>query len=204
MKILHISDTHGQHNRLRNLPEADVLVHSGDFSFDGSQQEVIDFLNWFVALPYKHKIFVTGNLDMCLEDGTVDGLPQNCHDLRYESVIIEGVKFHGIPMFMGRCVSGYNDWAIKQIPGDTDILVSHTPPLGILDFDDNILYGSKELLTKVEKIKPRYHLFGHIHANNGIATQGSTTFVNSAVVNTIYSDLQPWHLLEIQPYALKL
>lgn len=47
MKILHLSDTHGCHHRLRDLPEADVMVHSGDFCMVGSEQEAIDFLNYF-------------------------------------------------------------------------------------------------------------------------------------------------------------
>ena len=33
MKILHISDTHGRHEELTNLPNADIVVHSGDFCF---------------------------------------------------------------------------------------------------------------------------------------------------------------------------
>ena len=53
MKILHISDTHNCHHRLRDLPEADVVVHSGDFCMVGTEQEALDFLNWFCDLPYK-------------------------------------------------------------------------------------------------------------------------------------------------------
>ena len=77
------------------------------------------------------------------------------------------------------------------------MLITHCPPLGILDFDDNIHYGSDELLEKVSQVKPLYHLFGHIHANNGIENVGSTTFINSAIVNAIYDDIQPWHVIEI-------
>ena len=66
MKILHISDTHNCHHRLRDLPEADVVVHSGDFCMVGTEQEALDFLNWFCDLPYKHKIFICGNHDDCL------------------------------------------------------------------------------------------------------------------------------------------
>lgn len=43
MKILHISDTHNKHNLLKNLSDADVIIHSGDVSFAGSENEVIDF-----------------------------------------------------------------------------------------------------------------------------------------------------------------
>lgn len=66
MTILHISDTHGQHGKLINVPKADVIVHSGDFTFGGSEKEAIDFMQWFCDLPYKHKVFVAGNHDMCM------------------------------------------------------------------------------------------------------------------------------------------
>lgn len=56
MTILHLSDTHSQHRWLTQLPEADILVHSGDFTMNGSEQEAIDFMNWFCDLPYPHKI----------------------------------------------------------------------------------------------------------------------------------------------------
>ena len=47
MKILQISDTHNRHNELTNLPEADVIIHCGDFTEQGTEEEVLDFLNWF-------------------------------------------------------------------------------------------------------------------------------------------------------------
>ena len=46
MKILHLSDTHGLHHRLKDMPAADVLVHTGDFTNNGTEEEVLDFLNW--------------------------------------------------------------------------------------------------------------------------------------------------------------
>ena len=71
MRILHLSDTHNCHHRLRDLPEADVVVHSGDFCMVGTEQEALDFLNWFCDLPYKHKIFICGNHDDCLYGATL-------------------------------------------------------------------------------------------------------------------------------------
>ena len=44
LSILHLSDTHSQHRRLTQLPDADILVHSGDFTMNGSEQEAIDFI----------------------------------------------------------------------------------------------------------------------------------------------------------------
>ena len=78
MKILQISDTHNRHRQLTNLPEADVIVHCGDFADNGTEEEVLDFLNWYIDLPYKYKIFVTGNHDLCLWDAKdIEDLPEN-------------------------------------------------------------------------------------------------------------------------------
>ena len=62
LKLLHISDTHGVHRRLRNLPEADILVHSGDFTMSGSEAETLDFLEWLCDLPYRHKVLVADGI----------------------------------------------------------------------------------------------------------------------------------------------
>ena len=78
MTILHLSDTHNQHRQLTDLPNADILIHSGDFTIVGTEQETIDFLNWFCDLPYRHKIFIAGNHDNCLYGATLSGLDKNC------------------------------------------------------------------------------------------------------------------------------
>lgn len=66
MTILHISDTHNSHKELGKLPEADVIVHSGDFTRAGTETEAYDFMDWLCDLPYKHKIFIAGNHDTCM------------------------------------------------------------------------------------------------------------------------------------------
>merc|ERR1712037_767457 len=76
----------------------------------------------------------------------------------------------------------------SNIPSDTDILISHCPPYGILDVNaEGERCGSKILLTHVvERVKPKYHIFGHIHEAYGMANNGTTTFVNAAAcINTV-------------------
>lgn len=68
MKIVFISDTHGQHRKLKNLPEADMIIHGGDLSKMGRDHEVQDFINWFSKLNYTYRIFIAGNHDFHLED----------------------------------------------------------------------------------------------------------------------------------------
>lgn len=74
MKILHISDTHGRHASMKGMPEADVIIHSGDISENGTEEEVISFLEWLESLDYKYKVFVAGNHDTCLFGSRIDGL----------------------------------------------------------------------------------------------------------------------------------
>ena len=74
-----------------------MVVHCGDVSHEGTEEEVLDFLNWFIDLPYPHKIFVTGNHDLCLWNAeSIEDLPDNLLFLRYEIVTIDGVKFFGL------------------------------------------------------------------------------------------------------------
>ena len=91
MKILHLSDTHSAHHRLKNLPEADIVVHSGDYCMVGEEREAMDFLYWFCDLPYRHKIFICGNHDSCLYDANIDGLDGNVHYLCNSGIEIDGI-----------------------------------------------------------------------------------------------------------------
>ena len=197
LRILHISNTHGVHRRLRDLPEAHILVHSGDFTMSGSEAETLDFLEWLCDLPYRHKVLVAGNHDACLYGATLDGLDDNVHYLCDSGVEIEGLKFWGVPMFMEDCVSGHQEQLYVAIPDDTDVLVTHTPPYGILDRDGSILYGSRELLEKVRAIRPRLHLFGHIHRAHGTTNDGMTVFSNGAIMDESYDSLNEPNVLPI-------
>lgn len=197
MKILHLSDTHGKHRMLQHLPEADVVVHSGDFCMAGTEQEAIDFLNWFCDLPYKHKIFISGNHDDCLYGANIDGLDENVHYLCNSGIEIDDVKFYGVPMFMGDCISGRQLLDYGNIPVDTDVLITHCPAYGILDFDDNINYGSNELLTKISALRLKAHLFGHIHNCYGKLKWHDTDFYNASVVDDNYNPANNPILIEL-------
>lgn len=197
MKILHISDTHNCHHRLRDLPDADILVHSGDFCMVGTAHEAIDFLNWFCDLPYKHKIFICGNHDNCLYGANIDGLPDNVYYLCNSGIEIEGTKFYGIPMFMEDCVTDRQSRSYAKIPDNTDVLITHSPAFGILDFDNGINYGSKEILMKLSNLHLKAHLFGHIHSQHGVMEQNGIIFSNGAIVNTGYSTLNTPNVIKI-------
>ncbi|MBO4587696.1 MAG: metallophosphatase domain-containing protein [Bacteroidales bacterium] len=201
MKIIHISDTHGKHRELAPLPDGDVLVHSGDFSFAGSDNEALDFLDWLCDQPHKHKIFVAGNHDVAMWDANIEGLPPNVHFLSDSGVSIEGKLFYGAPMQMGMkngklsVVENYD-----LIPEGVDVLITHQPPMGILDLDSaGRHFGSTKLLEKVTELKPKLHLFGHVHNAYGTNVWKDIAFVNGSVVNDHYSLMaeRPTQVIEI-------
>ena len=197
MKILHISDTHGKHHLLQDLPPADVIVHSGDVSLDGEDDEVMDFIEWFGALPYKYKVFIAGNHDHCLHDANIEGMPENCFFLNNSGVTIEGVKFYGMPMSTVSILSGNYENDIQNIPADTNVLITHQPPYCILDLSEGTNYGDHDLLQKVLAVQPKCHLFGHVHGAYGIEKNDNTLFVNAAILNKDYAIANKAVLLEL-------
>lgn len=197
MTILHISDTHNHHRQLQDLPAADVIVHSGDFTLAGTENEVMDFVEWFCDLPYKYKVFIAGNHDDCLFGADLTGLPVNCHYLYGNGVTIEGMRFFGIPMFVEDDISGNYANMLISIPSDTDVLVTHQPPFGILDKSGNFHFGSKDLGEAVKRIKPKTHLFGHIHVANGLYQSGDVLYSNAALVNEDYELSHDPHIIEL-------
>ena len=64
MRIVLISDTHGLHDRVPQLPQGDILVHAGDFMNAGYDlREVVSFNRWLGEQPFAHRIVCGGNHD---------------------------------------------------------------------------------------------------------------------------------------------
>ena len=74
-------------------------------------------------------------------------------------------------------------------------------PYDILDRDGSILYGSRELLEKVRAIRPRLHLFGHIHRAHGTTNDGMTVFSNAAIMDEGYDSLNAPNVLSLTVLA---
>lgn len=194
MEIVALSDTHGMHDLA--IPSGDVLVHAGDVSMLGKSEEIQSFLGWFASLPHPRKLFIAGNHDFLLEKDTsiLDGFP-TIEYLMDEEIIIDGIKFYGSPW-----TPKFGEWAFMRpddelerawnyIPADVDVLITHGPPYSILDrtvFYGNISVGSKSLLNRVLTIRPKYHIFGHIHEGYGGKSRKATTFYNVSVMDEQY------------------
>lgn len=186
LSIVHMSDTH---SNFYDVPDADILIHSGDFTNHGihhGMEEVNSFVAYFKALPHKYKVLVPGNHELGLDKLAVEDLRRmlgctpgsNMFLLVDEAVTIEGIKFYG--SHWTQCAMAWpgtttarraERW--QHIPKDTDILVTHMPPYQIFDLawqPDGKFYhwGCQALLERVAQIAPAMHCFGHVHDEVGV------------------------------------
>lgn len=191
MDITFISDTHGIHDELK-LQEGKILIHSGDITEYGTEEEVSDFLKWFSKQPFLYKIFIAGNHDLFFEECSLSKrkklIPSGIIYLQNSFVEIENVKIWGSPVtpyFLGMAFNARPGKEIKKvwdkIPLDTDILITHGPPKGILDNG----IGCEELFNRVNIIQPTMHCFGHAHGQNGVLKKNGITYINAAMVNSL-------------------
>jgi len=185
MKILHLSDTHCQHDKIIIPNDIDLVIHSGDFSSRKdairNEKESSDFIDWFSSLDIRHKVLVAGNHDTSIQARLIT--PEEIENrgiiyLENASVKIEGLLVWGSPY-----TPLYGEWAFmkreeelasvwQSIPDDADIVITHGPPRGMLDltFDADRsgtpyyrLCGSESLADRIDEVKPALHCFGHIH-----------------------------------------
>ncbi len=203
MRIIAISDTHGLHNRIENLPEGDFLIHAGDFMNSGyDPQDILSFNRWLGEQPFQHRIVCAGNHDRHFQNAPEQAraMLTNAVYLENSGTTISGVTFWGSPY-----TPEFLNWAFMyrrglgaklywdQIPMNLDVLITHGPPFGILDQvapgGDHL--GCEELLRAVEEKKPKVHIFGHIHGGAGNLDLGATRFVNAAYLNERYQPLTP-------------
>lgn len=204
IKIVCISDTHEQHRDLK-IPEGDILIHSGDFTYKGSLSACGDFNNWLGELEFKHKIIIAGNHELGfnrLSKEIKDNLFSNAIYLEDSGCQLEGINFWGSPR-----QPFFYDWEFnfpendggqvakkiwKLIPENTNILITHGPPFGILD-EVIRTYNSKEntgcpyLRRRIEKLDNlKYHIFGHIHEQYGVLQDEKITFINASILDDNY------------------
>ena len=190
MRIVCVSDTHGWHRDLA-VPDGDLLVHAGDVTRKGELDTVADFDRWLGSLPHRHKVVICGNHDFCFQEQ-----PHAARALLTTAVYLEdnSVTLGGLTVYGSPWQPWFGGWAFNlprgpelaavwaKIPDRTDILITHGPPAGILDRThrgDNV--GCADLLARVLEVRPRLHVFGHIHEAAGLLDLDGTTFVNASV-----------------------
>lgn len=212
-KVLCISDTHGKHSQipLEWLEPADIIIHAGDISNRGGLREIENFCDWFSNLDqYTHKIFIAGNHDWGFKEDPIDATRivreyPNITYLEDSMVEVEGLKIYGSPW-----QPEFFDWAFNlkrgselmekwnMIPSNTDILITHGPAYGMVDwvpprknygvkFIDGGSVGCEDLLDAITtRIKPYYHISGHIHCSYGEVIRDNINFINASTLNEQY------------------
>jgi Icc-related predicted phosphoesterase len=188
MRIVCVSDTHGYH-ALTEIPDGDILVHSGDILRHGGLDDVTEFNRWLGALPHRHKVVICGNHDWCFQEEPLEARARitNAIYLQDSGCAIEGLTFYGTPW-----TPLFFDWAFmlsddelaakwEPIPKGVDVLLTHGPPHGILDWTNREEHaGSVTLFRRVMEVKPRLHVFGHIHEAAGRFEHDGTIFLNAS------------------------
>ena len=207
-RLVLVSDTHGNHRDMV-LPNGDVLIHGGDFTKKGELSTVEDLTAWFgcVAPQFSKIVCIAGNHDLPfhpphydkhwqnfqatkLDPEIVRSSLQNCTYLEDTLCSVAGdLKVFGSPWtpyyFNGAFNLQRGDEILekwKHIPEDTDILVTHGPPLGRGDLTrKSVRAGCYDLLQQVQtRVQPRVHVFGHIHVCVLLINCGSTVQFNSS------------------------
>jgi Icc-related predicted phosphoesterase len=205
LTLVLLSDTHEL--REVDVPDGHILIHAGDFTmFSRSLSAVEGFNAWLGELKHRTKICVPGNHEFFLaNDPSRRSLLSNASILINESIEVEGLKIWGSPVTpLANAAFGMSSAEDRrrlyaQIPEDTDVLVTHGPPYGILDStpESGFHSGCRELFDAVMRVKPTLHVFGHVHGAYGIFQTDDTVFVNAALIGR-HGDLDK------RPIALKI
>ncbi|KAF4462385.1 rhamnogalacturonate lyase C [Fusarium albosuccineum] len=179
--IICISDTHDSQTQ---LPPGDILIHAGDLTQSGSLKELQATISWLSSQPHPHKIVVAGNHDILL-DKACDRSDReaveraeldwgDCLYLENEATTITCANGRRLKIYGSPLSPRHGNWAFQYprpqdvwsdtIPADTDILVTHGPPLGHLDL---LRLGCHHLLRELWRVRPLLHVFGHVHEGHG-------------------------------------
>lgn len=203
-KIICISDTHCQLEKVK-IPDGDILIHSGDLTFQGTESEIAIELNKLANIKHdkklKHVVLIAGNHDF-LPEKNFNLMNQMCKDngviyLQDSGVELEGIKFYGSPSS-----NFFFDWAFnyyepdlyklyQKIPLDTNVLLTHGPCRGILDMTvRGEEVGSISLRKRVFELPElKLHNAGHIHSSRGHLKLKNIDFVNSSICNEKYQPI---------------
>lgn len=212
MKLVCISDTHGDHEQLV-LPAGDVLIHAGDLTAHGTQLETLAFMRWFGQQDFAHKVCVAGNHDTFMESE-----PALAAEFARENGVCllndSGCRIGQLTLWGSPITPRFLNWSFMRDPGesieahwnlipkDTDVLITHGPPHGILD---EVIREDKEfehtgcpsLLARIREVSPLVHLFGHIHEARGRVDADKLSYINVATMNKGYR-------IEHEPVSIEL
>ena len=210
MRIVCISDTHERHDEIA-LPEGDLLICAGDVTANGNLASLEQFARWMQKQPHPHKILIAGNHDFCFEAKVDRGefvmrtSAPDVHYLQDSGVQVAGMRVWGSPW-----QPRFFDWAFNLdrgpqlaekwalIPADTQILVTHGPPFGTLDLTPRgQRVGCEALAARLEELRVRLHIFGHIHHSYGLVEREQRISVNASICDEGYAPVHAPIVVEL-------
>jgi len=212
VRIVIMSDTHGQHRNV-HVPAGDFLLHGGDFTlFNRSREAVRDFNCFLSSLPHRRKILIPGNHDFKFADPTWARLISSATLLLNEGVEVDGIKIWGSPLtpcnFESFGARSEADCAriFARIPVNTDLIITHGPPSGILDLAESSSghQGCAHLREAIWRVRPALHVFGHIHESYGMVSENGTVFVNAALAGPGYRLVRRPIVIEFDPLTRRI
>nr|HEX4319159.1 metallophosphatase domain-containing protein [Kofleriaceae bacterium] len=189
MRIVAVADTHLFHGDL-TVPDGDAFVHAGDLCRGGDLDELREAAAWIAGLPHRHKLVVAGNHDWAFarEPDAARAVLRDTGILYLEDgeLSVDGLRFYGSPW-----QPAFHDWAFNlrrgpelaavwaRVPLGLDVLVTHAPPAGIGD-DSPVggRAGCADLRARLAVVRPRVHLFGHIHQDGGLWERDGVVHAN--------------------------
>lgn len=210
----------------KKYDESDILIFSGDCSIRGTKTEIKSFIDWFSDQPQPIKIMISGNHDFLFDyihnDDKKDPKYPNINDIIPDNIIYlndSGYEYSGVKIWGSPVQPAFHNWAFNKergdeitkhwdlIPDDTDILIVHGPPKGILDRlsplvqrrneDPNV--GCSDLLYAIEnRINPKLVVFGHIHEGYGKRDVNDTTYINASCLNMKYMPTNKPFIIDLE------
>lgn len=189
VRIVHMSDTHdflSQSSRNTFMPFGDILVHTGDFTNNGTDEEFAQFNQWLgsISSMYHYRIVCLGNHDVKVFGTSWDSmkakLSNATHVLCHEEATVLGIRFYSCPWHWGH-KSNYTvrvgapsstSGRFEDIPESTQVLLTHGPAYGRLDgtaaAECQEHWGSRELGEAIRRVRPGLHLHGHVKDSRGV------------------------------------
>jgi len=195
MRVVATSDLHGT---LPSIPKCDLLLIAGDicpvnnhklFYQDVWLRSV--FAPWLRKQPARKVVGCWGNHDWIGEKDPP--ILKEITMLTDELLEFEGLRIWGSPW-----QRRFYDWAFNldepelnlkyEAMPDCDVIVSHGPPYGYGDRGhiSGELCGNKVLVRRIDEIKPKLVVYGHIHSGKGTWTRGGTILANVSFVDENY------------------
>lgn len=186
MKLLIVSDQESKylydHFDKSKFSNIDLILSCGDLK--------PAYLSYLVTMVNAPLLYVHGNHD----DHYIKMPPEGCESIDGKLIVFEGVRILGIGGSR-KYRDGLHQYSERQMTlriaklypqlvlhGGMDILLTHSPALGLGDGKDLIHQGFPQFNKLLDRYEPKYHFHGHQHLNYGYNERtihyGNTTIIN--------------------------